>query len=235
MTSYSATVINKNIGHLFLSPFLHWLSPLDPVRIQEEVELEMLRKRVRGMSRHGILPDQYRIRINSDLYHRHVLQLPSLAEKLVRHIQEFARREKLHICKYPVDVQFESCSHIGGDSLEVRACFSEQGASSCPPLFIGWHIHPRGHPEQAKCIEIPGDYGIGRNDKSWYRIDNPYVSNFHAVLRLSKKSELFIHDFKSSNGTFCNDERVIRDNPVHLQKGDFIRLGVIKGCTLIVR
>jgi len=56
MTSYSATVINKNIEHLFLSPFLHWLSPLDPVRIQEQIELEMLRKRVRGISRHGILP-----------------------------------------------------------------------------------------------------------------------------------------------------------------------------------
>jgi len=66
---------------------------------------------------------------------------------------------------------------------------------------------------------------IGRARRNDIILDDATVSSQHAYIEHSKQRASFLVDFRSSNGTFINDERLTEAEAVRLQTGDRIRFG----------
>lgn len=63
---------------------------------------------------------------------------------------------------------------------------------------------------------------IGRSEDNHLRLDDPYVSRHHALLRTTGDVVL-VEDNGSSGGVYVNGRRI--DRPTSLQPGDVVRLG----------
>jgi len=63
---------------------------------------------------------------------------------------------------------------------------------------------------------------VGRADACHIRLEDTYVSNFHARL-YPENSAWFVQDLGSTNGTYLNRQRV--SGTVELQAGDEVRVG----------
>jgi pSer/pThr/pTyr-binding forkhead associated (FHA) protein len=65
---------------------------------------------------------------------------------------------------------------------------------------------------------------VGRDRTNGIRLDNPYISRRHAIIRFCEDEKCFyLTDLNSSNGCFINGERVYHS--AKLQQSDRIRLG----------
>jgi pSer/pThr/pTyr-binding forkhead associated (FHA) protein len=65
---------------------------------------------------------------------------------------------------------------------------------------------------------------VGRDRTNGIRLDNPYISRRHAIIRFCEIEKCFyLMDLNSSNGCFINGERVYQS--AKLQESDRIRLG----------
>ncbi|CAI2365368.1 unnamed protein product [Moneuplotes crassus] len=79
--------------------------------------------------------------------------------------------------------------------------------------------------ETAKDFDIlETDVIIGRKKDCGHQIPNGKISGQHCQVQLDKESGEFTLTDKSTNGTFVNDKRVSKDEPVQLQNGDKIYL-----------
>jgi len=63
---------------------------------------------------------------------------------------------------------------------------------------------------------------VGRADACHIRLDDTYVSNFHAKL-YSENGAWYVQDLGSTNGTYLNRQRV--SGAVEVQTGDEVRVG----------
>ena len=63
---------------------------------------------------------------------------------------------------------------------------------------------------------------MGRADACHIRLDDTYVSNFHAKL-YSENGAWYVQDLGSTNGTYLNRQRV--SGAVEVQTGDEVRVG----------
>ena len=63
---------------------------------------------------------------------------------------------------------------------------------------------------------------VGRADACHIRLEDTYVSNFHARL-YPENSAWFVQDLGSTNGTYLNRQRV--SGAVEVQAGDEVRVG----------
>jgi pSer/pThr/pTyr-binding forkhead associated (FHA) protein len=68
---------------------------------------------------------------------------------------------------------------------------------------------------------------LGRNPNNDIVIDDPLASRNHAIIQ-KIKSEYFIKDLNSSNGTFVNNKEIPKDKYLQIQKNDVIRIGRIE-------
>jgi pSer/pThr/pTyr-binding forkhead associated (FHA) protein len=58
------------------------------------------------------------------------------------------------------------------------------------------------------CFALPGvPIIIGRSPEAHFRIDDPWISNLHALVEW-RGSELWVVDLSSLNGTFVGEQRV---------------------------
>jgi pSer/pThr/pTyr-binding forkhead associated (FHA) protein len=71
-------------------------------------------------------------------------------------------------------------------------------------------------------IRLDGQLQIGRADACQIRLDDTYVSTFHARI-FNRDGSWFLEDLGSTNGTYVNQRRVT--SPVELAAGDRIKLG----------
>ena len=69
---------------------------------------------------------------------------------------------------------------------------------------------------------LDGNLQIGRADACQIKIDDTYVSAFHARI-FSRDGGWYVEDLGSTNGTYLNQKRVT--SPVELQAGDRLRVG----------
>jgi HD-GYP domain-containing protein (c-di-GMP phosphodiesterase class II) len=72
-------------------------------------------------------------------------------------------------------------------------------------------------------------FRIGRNEGNDLRLNNPYISRYHAEI-IPRGSGYQLRDLSSTSGTFVNGERVKQRN---LKNGDSIRLGRGRGIELV--
>ena len=63
---------------------------------------------------------------------------------------------------------------------------------------------------------------IGKAEDNDYVVDDAYVSRYHARLGRDENGNLFIEDLNSTNGTFVNDNQIIRKK---ISSSDTVRLG----------
>jgi hypothetical protein len=63
---------------------------------------------------------------------------------------------------------------------------------------------------------------IGKAEDNDYVVDDEYVSRYHARLGKEENGNLFIEDLDSTNGTFVNDNRIIKKK---ISSSDTVRLG----------
>ncbi len=76
--------------------------------------------------------------------------------------------------------------------------------------------------EDGRRLPLRGNYRLGRSPDNHVIIDGPKASRHHAAIHVQDEKEFWIIDLGSRNGTFCNEQRVIR--PTRLQDGDRIML-----------
>ena len=74
----------------------------------------------------------------------------------------------------------------------------------------------------ARTVELDRPVRIGRGEGCQIRIQDTYVSTFHARV-FDRDGAWFVEDLGSTNGTFLNDVRVT--SPAALQAGDRVRIG----------
>jgi hypothetical protein len=93
---------------------------------------------------------------------------------------------------------------------------------------LAWRTPPRlvvtsqGH-LQGRQVLLTGDVlMIGRAEDNHLRLDDPYVSRHHALVRATGNVVL-VEDNGSSGGVYVNGRRI--DRPTSLQPGDVVRLG----------
>lgn len=86
---------------------------------------------------------------------------------------------------------------------------------------LNWSQVPR--PENtAGFIQV---VNIGSDYRNNMVIDDPYVSRFHAKLKVDKKKKATIRDLGSSNGTIVNGMKIGANKDVPVKRGDSIILG----------
>lgn len=66
---------------------------------------------------------------------------------------------------------------------------------------------------------------IGSNYRNNLVVDDPFVSRFHAVLKIDKKNRAYITDIGSRNGTIVNGMKIPVRKDHLLKKGDNVTLG----------
>jgi len=71
-------------------------------------------------------------------------------------------------------------------------------------------------------VRLTGQLQIGRADACQIRLDDTYVSTFHARI-FNRDGSWFLEDLGSTNGTYLNQRRVT--SPVELRAGDRVKLG----------
>ena len=72
---------------------------------------------------------------------------------------------------------------------------------------------------------------IGRSKSCDINIDDPRVSRNHGTLSRDNKGVWTYRDLGSTNGAYINGDKVVPDEPVEIEPGDNIDIGVT-GCTL---
>jgi pSer/pThr/pTyr-binding forkhead associated (FHA) protein len=71
-------------------------------------------------------------------------------------------------------------------------------------------------------VPLTGQLQIGRAEACQIKLDDTYVSTFHARI-FNRDGSWFVEDLGSTNGTYLNQRRVT--SPVELRTGDRVKLG----------
>jgi hypothetical protein len=71
-------------------------------------------------------------------------------------------------------------------------------------------------------VPLDGNIQIGRAEACQIRLDDTYVSSFHARI-FRRDAEWFVEDLGSTNGTYLNQQRVT--SPAELHPGDRLKVG----------
>src|SRR5262245_57974732 len=75
-------------------------------------------------------------------------------------------------------------------------------------------------------VELKGACSLGRSDANQIPIADDRVSRRHALIQVQGENEFWLVDFGSRNGTYLNDQRIVR--PTRLRDGDRIKVGHVE-------
>jgi len=79
-----------------------------------------------------------------------------------------------------------------------------------------------GDGSKLESVRLSGQLQIGRAEACQIKLDDTYVSTFHARI-FNRDGSWFVEDLGSTNGTYLNQRRVT--SPVELRTGDRVKLG----------
>jgi pSer/pThr/pTyr-binding forkhead associated (FHA) protein len=75
---------------------------------------------------------------------------------------------------------------------------------------------------KGQTLRLDGNLQVGRSEGCEIRVDDNYVSAFHARI-FSRDGVWYVEDLGSTNGTYVNQRRVT--SPILVHAGDRIRMG----------
>ncbi len=80
-------------------------------------------------------------------------------------------------------------------------------------------------PQPAKTSNYKRIINIGSNYRNDMVVSDPFVSRYHAVLKITKDGKAFITDLGSRNGTIVNGIKIAPNKDIRVKRGDSISLG----------
>lgn len=86
---------------------------------------------------------------------------------------------------------------------------------------LNWAAIP--HPE--RYADVKRLVNIGSNYRNELTVEDPFVSRFHAVLKIKNNNKAFIRDLGSRNGTTVNGVKITAMQDTPIKKGDIVTLG----------
>lgn len=96
-----------------------------------------------------------------------------------------------------------------------------QPVEKAPPFFA-WLVFTDEQGLPSHDIRLPKEKSIiGKGNEADIRVSDDFSSKLHALIYLEEK-EFYISDLGSTNGTFLNDQKVMKEE---LKDGDRIRIG----------
>src|SRR5207302_6115903 len=111
--------------------------------------------------------------------------------------------------------------------LRVSGLFKQNAAchtgvmASGPMDWQAWLEYPGG-----SRVPFNGSCSLGRSDSNSVAVSDDRVSRRHALIQVQPENEFWLVDFGSSNGTYLNDQRIVR--PTRLRHGDRIKVGQVE-------
>jgi pSer/pThr/pTyr-binding forkhead associated (FHA) protein len=114
-----------------------------------------------------------------------------------------------------VELSDRRAAKRGTPRVEVRAARSRGKA---PQVVV---VKDDGG-RKLQTLRLNGQLQIGRADACHIKLDDTYVSSFHARL-FPKDGTWHVEDLGSTNGTYLNRQRI--NGSVELQAGDEVRVG----------
>src|SRR5436190_6477963 len=75
-------------------------------------------------------------------------------------------------------------------------------------------------------VPLKGSCSLGRSVSNQVAIPDERVSRRHALIQVQGDQEYWLVDFGSRNGTYLNDQRIVR--PTRLRHGDRIKVGHVE-------
>src|SRR5207247_5136728 len=98
------------------------------------------------------------------------------------------------------------------------------GARHTFVMTVGPHDWPRWLEDACGSrLLIKGSCSLGRSDANQVAIADDPVSRRHALIQVQGENEFWLVDFGSRNGTYLNDQRIVR--PTRLRHRDRIKVG----------
>lgn len=181
-----------------------------------------------------IAPDTYIITMHPDMKDRLTQRQPDLPAQLSQHMIELATENSYRLVDVPairlsgdtnlnpgeLRVTAEHHTHVGNVTA-VMGSITQSTQPVKPARPENAQIVING--EQTYACELPV-INIGRSRNNHIVFDDPYVSRYHAQLRL-RFGHYTLFDTSSQTGTFVNDVRVKEHQ---LQSGDVIRVGKVQ-------
>jgi pSer/pThr/pTyr-binding forkhead associated (FHA) protein len=77
---------------------------------------------------------------------------------------------------------------------------------------------------KVKTVPLTGNLQIGRAEACQIRLDDTYISSFHARI-FGRDGTWFVEDLGSTNGTYLNQRRVT--SPAEMRAGDQLKVGKV--------
>jgi hypothetical protein len=115
-------------------------------------------------------------------------------------------------------------AHRHAKNIDSRSCVSYALAEFAGNRGMPRLVYKVG--EAFHSLELkPGANRLGRVEGSDFQIDHPTVSSLHCALFLNGE-DVLVRDYKSTNGTYVNGERVIEEAPLPLEAT--LRLGDVE-------
>ncbi len=174
-----------------------------------------------------VAPDDFIIELNPAERQRLIAKQPSLESLLADHLTELASNLHLRLIQSP-QVHINANPTVDAGDFRVITAHQTQlkGATSvlerieAPISLIPANAHLIIDSSRLEPLTAPL-VTIGRSQDNTIVLDDPYVSRYHAQLRLRFGVYTFF-DIHSQAGSYINDVRV---HEYRLQSGDVIRLG----------
>lgn len=88
---------------------------------------------------------------------------------------------------------------------------------------LNWNAIPQ-HEKFTDCKKV---LNIGSNFRNELQITDPYVSRYHAILKIDKNGKPYIKDLKSKNGVLLNGIKIPANQWVPIKYKDTVNLGNI--------
>lgn len=76
--------------------------------------------------------------------------------------------------------------------------------------------------DKVQTVTLDGNLQIGRAEACQIRLDDTYISSFHARI-FRREDGWYVEDLGSTNGTYLNQRRVT--SPAELRAGDKLKIG----------
>lgn len=90
------------------------------------------------------------------------------------------------------------------------------------PFFFAWLVFTDEQGQPSRDVRLPKEKSIiGKGDEADIRVSDDFTSKLHALI-YREKDEFYISDLGSTNGTFLNDQKIMKEK---LKDGDRIRIG----------
>ncbi|MFC1477231.1 FHA domain-containing protein [candidate division KSB1 bacterium] len=164
--------------------------------------------------------DRFHIEINREFVPDHSY-LASLQYKTEDFIGSYME-EAMYAVTSPVSVEIEVTRQKLNNGISVHGYFSDTQDYARQLCLVVSRIRKNDGGFLFFRLDIPGKYMVGRSGRSDISLDDPGMSNEHALLYLYEHGDFFIKDLRSLNGTIINGKRLDPDEKYEMSVGDTV-------------